>query len=452
MTRLLTLTLATAVTVAACAEHDPAATEPSFAVSLAGSRAMVTTNADAGPGSFRQAMLDANADPAVTLIHLAPALGTIAVTSPVVFSGSQALTIHGAGAELDGAALPAGASVLVANGGGDLAISDLTIENAPGSGIVVDVPDAATGTLSFSFDQVTIRDNGFHGVLINDQAEYFTDPASTSAAGSDASLVVRLTGSRIEGNGNGALDNDGFRVNEGGPGGIDATVLGSVFTGNGADGLELDERAAGNAIFTLQNTTLTENGAFSVIDLDDGIDVDEAGDGDVIGRFVDVRASDNSEQGVDLNENDAGDLCVVMSGVEASGNGQEGIEFEEDDDFAGGGGIDAELADVMTNGNGLANDGDAGLKLREKGVGDLRARVTVAGSSGNVNGVGGILVREDAGGNMDAEITRATAADNAAYGLRLQGTGAARLRRVSASGNAGLQIQSDAGVSVTVVP
>ncbi len=64
----------------------------------------------------------------------------------------------------------------------------------------------------------------------------------------------------------------------------------------------------------------------------------------------------------------AGDLRVDMTLVEAIGNLEEGIEYEEGDDFAGGGDIVATLTGVKTRDNGEA-DGDAGLKLREKGVG-----------------------------------------------------------------------------------
>lgn len=182
-----------------------------------------------------------------------------------------------------------------------------------------------------------------------------------------------MANSTFSGNGLAALDHDGFRVNEGGMGHIVATVTGSTFTGNGAYDV--------------------------VTDPDDGIDVDEAGLGHRSGAFRDVYVSSNPEQGVDLNENDAGDLRVDMTRVEASDNPEEGIEFEEDDDSAGGGDLVARLTQVTTLRNGTA-DGDAGLKLREKGDGTLDARVVNAVSSNNC--AGGILFREDANGQMQA--------------------------------------------------
>ncbi len=405
----------------------------------------VTSNADAGPGSFRQAVLDANADPSIDVIRFAPDIGVVALQQTVTYSGAQGLSILGSNATLDGGALGAGESAFVTDGGSNLNVRFLAVQNAAGTGITVAVPDAATGVIAIRFDNVRIWNNGFHGVLINDQKEYFNDPNSTSQDGSDASIDLRVTASRIEGNGLQALDNDGFRVNEGGLGEIVAFVDGSVFTGNGADGLELDERADGSARFQIQKTELTFNGAFDVVtDPDDGIDVDESGNGDIRGRFERVIASDNSEQGVDLNENDAGDLRVEMFVVEASRNPEEGIEFEEDDDDAGGGDLWARLTNITTNGNGSA-DGDAGLKLREKGDGNLDARIVNAVSNGNA--IRGILLREDGVGDLDGTILNAIADGNGDDGIAFDENSDGDLRgivrRSTSSNNAGAGVLAD---------
>ena len=338
----------------------------------------------------------------------------------------------------------------MADGGGDLSLSDLTIEGAPSYGLLVDVPDDRTGVQRVDLDRVTVRNSRLHGVLINDQAFYLTDPDSTSDAGSTASLAVSVSGSLFEENGNGAVDYDGFRINEGGDGSIDATVKHTTSTGNGADGLELDERGAGDASFSLQHTSLVNNGFLSTEDPDDGIDVDEAGPGSIIARFNNVDVSNNSEQGVDLNENGEGDLRVTMSQVTGSGNGQEGIEFEEDDDVAGGGNLVADLKNVTTNGNGILLDGDAGLKLREKGAGDLIATVAQATALNNL--IGGILIQESAAGTVTAGVQSAAANNNATYGLSILGTGTALVQQLTAVGNPDGALVSDAGVVVTVIP
>jgi hypothetical protein len=339
----------------------------------------------------------------------------------------------------------AGESAFVADGGGDLTISQVAVSRAPGNGITIKVPEAATGTFAVRLDGVVIRQNGLHGILINDQAEYFDDPLSTSADGSAAGLLVDVLDSRFEENGFALIDSDGLRINEGGPGTLEAHIRDTRFADNGADGLELDERAGGSADFSLRGTSLVGNGSFTSEDFDDGIDVDEGGEGDLIGRFNDVLAAGNFEQGVDLNENGPGDLRIRMADVRALANAEEGIEFEEDDDVAGGGDIVAELVRVTSRANG-ANGGDAGLKLREKGDGDLAARLVQALSADNRMATGdeaidGILLQEDETGSLTADVVQATALRNSGDGIQLEenedGDLDGRIRRSTASDNGG---------------
>jgi hypothetical protein len=437
------------ILAAACSDDTEAPVEPSLA-QLQGSAARVSTNADDGPGSFRAAIEAANADPSIGTIRFAVGLGPIRLSEPVTYSGPQALVIQGEGARLIGGGM-------VADGGANLTLRRLSVIGAPGNGITVKVPGDASGTLVVRLQDVTIRENGLHGILINDQAEYFTDPASTSEEGSPASLLVEVLDSRFERNGFTLIDSDGLRINEGGEGTLEAIVRGTRFVGNGADGLELDERAAGDAVFTLRNSELIGNGSFAEEDLDDGIDVDEAGDGDLIGRLNDVVASRNFEQGVDLNENDAGDLRITMADVKAAGNLQEGIEFEEDDDVAGGGDLIADLVRITTTGNA---GGDAGLKLREKGEGNLSARVAQVLSVDNraapdADPVSGVQLREGEGGDLTARLVAVTARRNGGAGVALEqespGTGAVTFRNFTATGNDEGAVEAE-GVGVTGAP
>ena len=132
-----------------------------------------------------------------------------------------------------------------------------------------------------------------------------------------------------------------------------------------------------------------------------GIDVDELGPGNIDGRFVQVEANGNAEQGVDLNENNEGDMIVTMNQLVANDNSEEGVEFEEDDDFedfpaeACGGDLKVTLVNMTADRNG-ANDGDAGLKVREKFDGDLAARLV--NPTARENEIGGIQVREGEAG------------------------------------------------------
>jgi hypothetical protein len=156
-------------------------------------------------------------------------------------------------------------------------------------------------------------------------------------------------------------------------------------------------------------------------------------------------ASRNFEQGLDFNENGPGDLRTRLVDVQAIANAEEGIELEEDDDIAGGGGIDAEMVRVTARANG-GNGGDAGLKLREKGEGDLVARLVEALAADNrmtsgEDAIDGILLQEDEGGSLSADLVQATARRNSGDGIQLEenedGDLSGRIRRSSASGNGG---------------
>ena len=480
--------LAAAALLAACGDAVPTAPASPRAAAHAGAGIRVTTAADDGAGSLRAAIASANADPSIGAIRVERGVGAIALRSPIVFTGAQALTIDGGGATLAGDALPdasqdpATDAALVANGGGDLTVRDLTIRGSRGSGLIVDVPGGRTGAVTITLDDLRVEHSRRHGVLVNDQVDYFADPLTRAEGGSPADVRLRVSRSTFVGNGFAGLDFDGIRVNEGGPGSLDVDVAHSRLAGNGADGLELDERAAGDAVFSVRHTDIEANGFFSAEDWDDGIDVDELGPGGIDGRFLHVVVSGNAEQGVDLNENNLGDLRVTMHQLTANGNAEEGVELEEDDDFedfpaeSWGGSVVATLVHVTANGNG-ANDGDAGLKLREKAAGDLTA--TLVRATALDNAIGGIQLREGEAGNLAAELRGATALRNAGAGielresadgalralvqqatssandgagLRLRGSGEARVVALVADGNAAGDLVSEPAVVVTRVP
>jgi hypothetical protein len=499
MPRRLALTLvAGAVALGACSPTADAPSAPGLpaaprrAVNVGGVVEVTTAAAD-GPGSLRAAIALANADRTVNTIRAARGLGPIAVATPIVYTGAQALTVEGNGVRLDAAALaenaPARDAALVANGGADLTLRSLVVENSTGNGILVDVPAARTGVIDVRIENVTVTGSREHGIIVNEQTNFFTrDTESREQGGAPADLRVTVRNTRAANNGFAALDRDGLRINEGGAGSLEADIANSVFEGNGADGIELDERDAGDVVFSVIQTRIDRNGFYSAVDYDDGIDVDEIGPGLLYGSFVGVTASGNAEQGIDLNENNLGDLLVGMQQVTANGNGEEGIEFEEDDDFddfpteAWGGNVTATLVQVTANRNG-ANDGDAGIKVREKFAGNLVARLN--GAVGNDNAsptnadatAAGIQVREGEAGSLDAEITngeslrnegegidirqgdegtvtatvrRAVSSNNGGAGVRFRDRGTANVLALTATGNT--QAVRTTGVTVTTVP
>ncbi len=440
---------------------------------------LVTNSNDSGAGSFRRAAERASDDSSIGTIVFRVGLAPIALASPVVYDGVQSLSVLGAGAVLKGG----GFRTLTP---GNLSVAALTIRDVGDHGLVYEVPGDASGTKKVSLVGVRILNNGGHGVLVDDQVNPETPdtdpPTPPDPAGSAASLDVKVLASQFAENGFGGFDRDGLRVDEGADGNLSFSVALSSFEHNGADGIELDERGPGNAVFDVTGVTLSRNGDFDTtppIDKDDGMDVDESLDGDLIGRIAASVSNDNFEEGWDLNENNAGDFKVDMTLVEASRNVQEGIDFEEDDDFAGGGSLFTVVTGIKTDGNQAGGDG--GLKIREKGVGDLNA--TVRSAQANGNQTAGISIREDAVGNLTANIdrsrsdgntghgtdldensdgnltaavTRGSSATNGGAGVRADqggaGTGTLNLSAMNLDGNTGGPVVNNAGVTVTQTP
>lgn len=408
--------ISVAISAAACS-HDgsPVAPLAGSVPGLAanGATAFVTNSNNAGDGSFRAAISEANADPTIMNIEFRPGAGTIALSSGIVFTGSQDLSIDGKRAVIDGSG--AGGTAFKATGGGSLKVSNLTVQNAPGEGIAIEVPGNANGTLRVELKNVEITGNRGHGVLVNDQVDPSTeDGVQPNAAGSNASLEVVVQRSRFAGNGYSVSDRDGLRVNEGGNGSLTIRLTQVRAENNAADGVEVDERGSGDVVVHAVDTHFEGNGQFDPEDLDDGFDIDEMNDGSIIGSLVNSTANNNYEEGLDFNENNAGDLRVDLVQVEASGNREEGIDYEEDDDFAGGGDLVTVMTGIIANGNG-ADGGDAGLKIREKGAGELNVQATNVEASNNE--IGGISIREDAQGSLVSSLWNARTQSNAGHGI-----------------------------------
>lgn len=423
MKRLLAAVLS-AVALAACSDSSPVgpAASPDSDANLTISRdrrtAFVLNSNDTGFGSLRAAVELANDNPSISGIDFRLRLAPIALASTVEFTGPQALSINGNRASIDAAAT--GDDALRFTGGGNLRIAALTIRNAAQEGIDVEVPASATGTVEVSLLGVTVTDNKGHGVLVNDQVDQSApDGVQPPSEGSDASVSVSVIGSTFQRNGYSVSDRDGLRVNEGGLGDLTFNMSLSTAANNAADGVELDERGMGDVKMNVVGSTFRENGNFDPEDLDDGFDIDEYNDGSIIGKVAFSSAIDNFEEGFDFNENNTGDFRVDMSFVEASGNREEGIDFEEDDDDAtfgsiGGGDLVTTLFAIKANRNGV-DDGDGGVKIREKLLGNLDA--TINGVEASDNFRNGIQIREDGTGNLVSAITKATTIGNAGHGI-----------------------------------
>jgi hypothetical protein len=374
---------------------------------------LVENNDDEGEGSLRAALEAASADPAVNSIQVGTGLGTVSIASSLEYTGDQPLRIVGNGLVIDGGGC--GCDLLVASGGADLDLFDLTLKNG-NRGLSVPVPGSVTGRMVVRLVRVTVEDNDGHGVYVGE-----------GAGGSAASLQVEMVSSTVRRNGyaDGSPDLDGIRVEESGEGELTFVARDLAATDNAGDGVDLREAGTGGLVVETQESSFDGNGEQpqDPTEPEDGFDASEAGSGSLDARIIASSASENLDQGIELTESGAGDLRATLSEVDALSNRGDNILFQEDFDALGGavpgaGGIIATMTDVTAQ-----EADDDGAQLDEFGAGDLTVQVQNGDFSDN----------EDDG----LSVTQA-------------GTGIGRLHLVNVvtEGNGGLPVDSE-GTAVT---
>jgi len=305
-----------------------------------------------------------------------------------------------------------------------------------GKGIFIDVRDEQTGTVHLVLDEVTISNVAYHGIHVSDcdLADACGGGSGGGGEGAPASIAVSLRNVTVRDVGHGAFDADGIRIDERGAGDIHYSAYGSTFRGVGADGVELDEGDAGHVIATIAGNQFLDNGGYcdldvlqgflpseaeeefedgaraetdipghvagspddrcferevslfpsgfvesyeSSIDLDDGIDIDEAADGGLWVAMTDSAIIGNLDEGVDLDEEDAGDANVAFVRSTAEGNTDDGFRTSE----TGPGDLIARLYAVSAQENG-----DNGARFDEADEGTVRVDVDATTTAANDDG------------------------------------------------------------------
>jgi hypothetical protein len=346
---------ALAAVVAACGEApmEPVPVDEALAPNalLFGSVVTVTNNQDAGAGSFRAAVEAANANPSIGFIRFRNGIGVVALAQSIVYTGAQSLHIDGHGAVVDATSTPFGANAFVATGGGDLSFESITFQNASGNGVFVNVPANATGKLSVHLRDVVIRNNGLHGLHVDDQV----NAVDNTGADSDASIGLDFASSSILDNGFRAdvFDFDGIRiVDEGDDGDVRAIITTSTANRNGDEGFDLNENGVGSIFAVLTFLSASDNSdegvKFSEDELDavsggieallsnvvasrnagDGLHIEEFGAGDVGFRVL-LSAFDNNDDGIDGEQELPGTGVLRLLGVSTVGNADEAIELDD---------------------------------------------------------------------------------------------------------------------------
>jgi hypothetical protein len=423
---------------------------------------LVTSAADSGEGTLRAALETASAASEAQTIVVAT--GTdIEIAATLTYSGTAPLEIVGSGQTVS---TEADVTLLAVTEGADLSVMNLafagpggwSIENrsangaTAGKGIFVDVRDDQTGTVTVALTNVSVTGTAGHGIHVSDctLADACGGGSGGAGEGSDASIVLTLTGVRVVDTAYGRFDADGVRVDERGEGGISFTATSSVFSGVGADGIELDEGQAGDVTAIITLSEFTGNGGYCdpgllaafmptepegefeegavmedaipgpitgspddgcferavdtyddgsveeyefAIDVDDGFDIDEAGPGSMFVTVTQSVMRDNLDEGFDFDEEDAGDITATYIATTASGNTDDAYKHSEE----GEGGVFG-----LVSASDATDNGGVGFVFEEADGGYVGVAILDSMTSGNDDGELGVeVVQEDEGtGNL----------------------------------------------------
>ncbi len=333
---------------------------------------MATTLVD-NAQSLQSAINAANTNTSISEIVFAEN-AKIKLNAPVIYTGTQSLALLGNNAIIDGSAagnfkiaedltaVTTDAS-LIFNSAANLHFSQLTIVNSASRGLLVNIPDKAKGDdISIVMNQVKIIGSALYGLHIDDNANEFDE----GQMGSDIGINLVIKHSTFTNNGIGAIDFDGVRVDERGPGSIQAFITDTKIDSNGGDGIELDEAGSGDVNVTMIDVSVSNNGFYNTLDLDDGFDIDEAGDGNITATLLNLVVNNNLDEGLDFDESGDGDVLVKMHQIVAEHNSDEGIKIDEED----AGNIQTLLSNITVN-----NSGDDGLQLTELGEGNIQGQL-----------------------------------------------------------------------------
>ena len=215
-----------------------------------------------------------------------------------------------------------------------------------------DIDEAGDGGVHLEMRNVEVSDNVDEGVDLdeNGSGDVFLGAENLAATG-NVDENIKITESEDDPTGagdivldlvnvtaDGSLDSRGARFEEFGEGGVRGLIRGSSFSNN------------------------TE---------DDGLRIDEEGEGSVGVQLRQVDGSGNDGQGLQITENGDGDIAASIQGSSFGGNGNTAVEMEEEDE--GG-------HDVTIQGSTLLGEaGEESLDVIEGGAGS--STVVIRGST-----------------------------------------------------------------------
>lgn len=385
----------------------------------AASTVYVTSNGDSGPGTFRDAVDQANYDSGINTIKFLVS-GPINLSDDVEYYGDQSLTLFGrlGRTVIQQSTVASTGDVGVAchtsglfesNGGASITLLNLTFQNADcGSGVAIFVEDDDPPT-TVTLNNVLLRDNDDNGLYVYEEDEYCEN--------SDTSIVVNILNSTASGNGG-----NGVRLREYGDGSLTVSTKLSHFRDNGDDGLLAAEHCAGDLTVTATASSF----------------------------------KDNEENGLRGEESQEGGASATLSAVDASGNGDDGVDFEEDDYYI-------EAVSVQATDEDSDDENPAAAEGPEVASCDSGGSLTITVTGGRMNGndSDGFDLDENDCGSFYGTFTAVVASDNDDDGFDIDEEDGGDLEFTSASGTTasnngyddsdgnGIQLSEDGWGSVT---
>ena len=273
--------------------------------------AVVTNGNNAGAGSLRRAIADANNNPLVTAIEIEPTVGDIVISSRLTYTGTQPLVIEASGSTVITDGVYAG-DLFLSTRTKSLTLAGLSFFGGA-NGIIFRLPSTTTGLATLDIDDAFIGGGTGHAVYVDDLL--------TPTTGSAASVEVGIVGCLIAGS---LLD--GVRVDERGGGSAFLTIRNSLIDGCGGNGATVSEAGTGLAEVVVRSSTIVNNGG-------DGVSASEA-DGGILafllreGSFIGFNTGDQ----VHLSELGGGALEAELrefSTIDVGGSVNDAIEASQ---------------------------------------------------------------------------------------------------------------------------
>jgi len=449
----------------------------------------VTSTADSGAGSLRQAILDANADAAANAILF----DTSALSCPIaVFvTSSQLPALTGPGDTIDGSACGVtldGSTLTGASDDGlrvrasNITIRGLTIQEFPREGIRVEpLPNLSDQiVMGVVVSKNTIRENGADGLRVSGQTGaantsgnkvgaiiinnevirngddgIFVAGSIDSTGGHTVDVVINnnlIRGSRGVKTG-GTTSGDGIRVvggSDGSNNGVTAIISNNRVENNVDDGILVAGAGGGpgsnNIVFTeIVNNIVRKSGAAASLQ-GNGIRIrgGSSGTATSTGTGISVTfvvANNKSQNSKDHGINVGGGLGSShtvkgsVSDNDVSDSGIHGIRVH------GESGTTNTVTEITIKGNRSRNNGIHGIGLFQGSASNAVSVTGITDNTINNNGQDGIFVASGVPGSGATPVSANTANNNGEDGIDLNSTGYVVLAN-TANDNAGAGIDA----------